>query len=504
MMAFSGHVSVQAQDRSPLRVPVDLLPIQESVMKASELFKDRKVVECVDLVEQLTKRILELVEIASVKELVELKKVHYELAKSHHLLSVEGAELSELPSWETMIRSRKKDPTSKVPLKASATPKIAALSGKESVSFARDVAPILIANCNGCHYGATRVSGGLQFNMFSQIVKGGDSGPIVLPGKPDESLIIKKLRGTQGARMPMGRPPLPDSQIQLVETWIKEGATFDGQDKDAKLDQVVGQAFAAKASHSQLMAKRMERSRDKWKTAFPKIDPDQADDEQFHVIGNIGDENARALLSQANSAANQIRKMFKIPGKGPLVKGGITIFALKQRYEYSEFGKMIESRTLPAEWSSHWRSEVLDRYVAMVFDKAESKINETSLLQQLTSLWMSSHDGVPRWFSEGAGRQALAITVGVHDARVQPWLKRMTSSMDQVKNLKSLSDGSMNDEALATIGFGIIRSFYDAKIKTQYETIVRSLATGTSFEQATTKTIGSIDVFLQRLLGKAK
>ncbi|MEQ1784676.1 MAG: hypothetical protein ABMA14_25295, partial [Hyphomonadaceae bacterium] len=139
-------------------------------------------------------------------------------------------------------------------------------------------------------------------------------------------------------------------------------------------------------------------------------------------------------------------------------------------------------RALPPEWSSHWRSEVLDRYVAIVFDKAENKINETSLLQQLSSLWMSSHDGVPRWFADGAGRQALAIAVGVNDARVQPWLRRLPESMGQLKNLKSLLDGSINDEASATIGFGVIKTMHDAKMKTQYDTIVRSLASGMSFE----------------------
>ena len=302
----------------------------------------------------------------------------------------------------------------------------------------------------------------------------------------------------------MGRDPLSDSQIQLIATWIKEGAVFDGLRKDEKLDQTVGQAFAAKATHNELMAKRIERSRTKWKTVFPKGDPDEAKDEQFHVIGNIGDENAKALLAHANTAAHQIRKMFKITSKEPMIKGGITIFALKQRYDYSEFGKMIENRALPAEWSSHWRSEVLDRYVAMVYDKAESKINETSLLQQLTSLWISSHEGVPRWFSEGAGRQALAVTVGLNDARVQPWIKRLPASMEQLKTLKSLSDGSMNDEALATIGFGVIHTMYEAKMKNQYETLIRTLASGASFDQATTKTIGPMDTFLQKLLGKTK
>jgi len=340
--------------------------------------------------------------------------------------------------------------------------------------------------------------------MFTQILKGGDSGAMVLPGKPDESLIIRKLRGQEGARMPMGRPELPESQIQLVATWIKEGATFDGQSKDAKLDQVVGQAFAAKATHKELMAKRMERTREKWKIASPKNEPDEAINEQFHVIGNIGSENAKALLTQANTAASQIKKMFNVTSKEPLVKGGVTVFALKQRYDYSEFGKMLESRTLPSEWSSHWRNEVLDSYVAIVFDKSEDKINETSLLQQVTSLWISSFDGVPRWFADGAGRQALALTVGAKDARVQPWLKRIPESMEQMKTLKSLLDGSMNDEASAIIGFGVIRTMYEAKMKVKYEMIVRSLAGGMSFDLATTKSIGSVEDFLKKLLGKAK
>jgi mono/diheme cytochrome c family protein len=403
----------------------------------------------------------------------------------------------------SLLVNKQATPTNS-PAKVAEPTKFAEPSGKETVSFARDIAPILIANCNGCHYNATRVSGGLQLNTIVQLVKGGDSGPIVLPGKPDESLLVRKLKGMEGARMPMGRAALPDSQIQLVATWIKEGATFDGQSKDAKLDQVVGHAFASKATHEELMAKRVERSREKWKIAFPKGEPDEALDEHFHVIGNMGEESTKSLLAQANAVSMPIRKLLKIPAKEPLIKGGITIYALKQRYDYSEFGKMIEGRTLPAEWSSHWRKEVLDAYVAIVVDKSESKINETSLLQQLTSLWVGSRDGVPKWFAEGAGRQALAVAVGSNDLRVQPWLKRIPASMDQMKNLKALSDGTMNDEALATIGFGVIRTMYDSKMKTQYELILKSLASGMSFEQATTKAIGSMDLFLQKLLGKPK
>ena len=621
----------------------DLAPIKESIQSATKLLKDGKLLECVNAAEKSTIQLQELVKSVPNNEVSDVKKIHTELAKLHELLAVQGAELTELPSWDSLLKSRKANstkkpdekkpeekkptdkstPDKKPPEKKPATPatgsapvsftkdiapwlveqcsrchiaaqrggfslatynaiikgskagvvlfpgdpigsrlvesietgdmprngnrvtpenlaklkqwvtegakfdgdspdtplasltnakaptkaeppKIAEPTGKETVSFARDVAPILISNCNGCHYNATRVSGGLQFNMFTQILKGGDSGPIVLPGKPDESLLIRKIKGTEGARMPMGRAPLSDAQIQLVSTWIKEGATFDGQNKDAKLDQIVGQAFAAKATHSELMAKRMERASEKWKVAFPKGEPDEASNEHFHVIGNIGEEATKGLLAQANNVESQIRKLLKLSSKEPLVKGGITIYALKQRYDYSEFGKMIETRSLPAEWSSHWRKEVLDSYVAIVVDKADNKINETSLLQQITSLWIGSHEGVPRWFADGAGRQALALAVGANDLRVQPWLKRMPEAMEQMKNIKALTDGTMNDEANATIGFGIVRTMYDSKMKVQYETILKALASGSTFEQATNKVLGPIDVFLQKLLGKGK
>jgi mono/diheme cytochrome c family protein len=385
------------------------------------------------------------------------------------------------------------------------TPAVSASTGKETVSFSRDIAPILVSNCNGCHYQGTRNSGGLRFDDFAGLLKGGDSGSPVEPSKPEESLLVRKLRGTSGARMPLGRAALSDETIELVATWIREGATFDGYNKDAKLDQVIGKAWASKATHTELMARRTQRARDKWKIVAPKTVPAEASDDLFHIIGDIGDENAKVLLMQANTALKQVRKMFKINGNEPIVKGGITIFAMKQRYDYSEFGKMAEGgRSLPPEWSSHWRKETLDTYIAMVFDKGENKINETSLVQQISSLWIGSMDGVPKWFADGAGRNALLLTAGQNDARVQPWLKRIPESMSHLENLKRFTEGSMNDEDVATLGFGIIRWMHDAKMKSQYDTIIRMLAAGGTFEQATNKAIGPIDVFLQRVTGKKK
>lgn len=394
-------------------------------------------------------------------------------------------------------------PTPATPAKPETTV-VKEATGKETVSFAKDVAPILIANCNGCHYAAMRVSGGLQLNTFSQLLKGGEGGPIIAPGKPDNSMLMKKLLGLDGDRMPKGRPALSDEQIKLISTWISEGAVFDGASRETRLDSVVAQEWAAKASHTDLMDRRIKLAREQWEIVSPKSTPDESRDEQFFIIGNIGEESAKKLLAQANNAAKQVRKAFKINDNQPLVKGGITVFALKQRYDYSEFGTMLEKRSLPSEWSSHWRRDVIESYIAIVYDKNDVKINESSLVQQIASLWIASQQGVPKWFADGVGRQTLVQTAGQSDARVQPWLRRMPQSMEQLKNVKQFLDGEFNDEDAATIGFGIVRFMHDSQMKKQYDAIIRTVASGTPFDKAFEKTIGPLDTFLATVLGKQK
>lgn len=413
-----------------------------------------------------------------------------------------AAEAATLPIVQ-LVRSSLL-PTSKTPSKREVLPG-GAPTGKETVSFGRDIAPILTQNCNGCHYNGQRPFGGLRFETFAGLAKGGDSGSIIEPNRPDESLLVKKLLGTAGGtRMPMGRPPLADDKMKLITTWIKEGATFDGKSKDTRLDRVIDESWADRASHQALFEKRMKVARDNWKLIAPNREPSLANDDEIFVVGDIGDENAKLLLDQAKAAIGHVRKIFKLSGKEPVIKGGFVVFALKQRYDYSEFGNMLESRSIPSEWSSHWRAGALDGYIAMIYDRSEGKINESSLVQQMVSLWIGSFERVPRWFADGAGRYALASHVGQNDARVQLWQKRLPENLAQLKNLKPFLDGSMNDDDSATIGYGIIKWMHDSKMKNQYEGIVRALHQGKSFDQATAANVGDVEVFLQRVLGKKK
>jgi hypothetical protein len=94
---------------------------------------------------------------------------------------------------------------------------------QDTLTFAANILPIFQRyGCTGCHGG----SGGLFVGSVSQLLKGGVHGAAIVPGNGSGSNIIKKLSPNPpfGSRMPEGGPYLPDSTIQVIKTWIDEGA----------------------------------------------------------------------------------------------------------------------------------------------------------------------------------------------------------------------------------------------------------------------------------------
>ncbi|MBS1722931.1 MAG: PSD1 domain-containing protein [Armatimonadetes bacterium] len=98
---------------------------------------------------------------------------------------------------------------------------------KPGTDFSHDIEPILRAHCTQCHH-AARKSGGLDLSSYEGILKGGNSGPSVKAGKAKESLLLQRILGQGGQRMPLGFAPLTDKDTALVEKWINEGARLGG------------------------------------------------------------------------------------------------------------------------------------------------------------------------------------------------------------------------------------------------------------------------------------
>jgi len=90
--------------------------------------------------------------------------------------------------------------------------------------FESKIRPILANSCYACHTASQL--GGLRVDSRDAILKGGKSGPAIVPGDPDKSLLIRAVRQTDPKlKMPMGGK-LKDAEIQDLVAWVKAGATW--------------------------------------------------------------------------------------------------------------------------------------------------------------------------------------------------------------------------------------------------------------------------------------
>jgi WD40 repeat protein len=99
------------------------------------------------------------------------------------------------------------------------------------VSFLREIAPLLTTRCTGCH-GDKKAEGDYRLHTYRFLLEAGSSEePAIVPGKPDASVLLARLRETDASvRMPQDDDPFTPQQIDLVRRWIAEGAKFDGAD----------------------------------------------------------------------------------------------------------------------------------------------------------------------------------------------------------------------------------------------------------------------------------
>lgn len=92
--------------------------------------------------------------------------------------------------------------------------------------FEKKVRPLLVDNCYNCHSANTNAKGGLRVDDRLGMIHGGNSGSGIVPGDPENSLLIQAVRYTdENLRMPP-RKRLTAEQVAILERWIKEGAAW--------------------------------------------------------------------------------------------------------------------------------------------------------------------------------------------------------------------------------------------------------------------------------------
>jgi hypothetical protein len=102
-------------------------------------------------------------------------------------------------------------------------------------TFEKSVRPVLSANCFTCH-GPEKQKGGLRLDSRQALLTGGDSGPAIVPGHPEESLLIKAVHYADEPRMPP-KGKLPTNAIAALTAWIRQGAPWPNTDTQVRAAQ---------------------------------------------------------------------------------------------------------------------------------------------------------------------------------------------------------------------------------------------------------------------------
>jgi mono/diheme cytochrome c family protein len=108
------------------------------------------------------------------------------------------------------------------------------LAAAEAVDYLRDIKPIFTQHCYACH-GPQKEKSGLRLDTAAAALRGGNSGPAILPGNASRSRLVKAVTGADDvALMPPKKPRLTAAQIARLKTWIDQGAKAPAQEAGAQ------------------------------------------------------------------------------------------------------------------------------------------------------------------------------------------------------------------------------------------------------------------------------
>ncbi len=106
----------------------------------------------------------------------------------------------------------------------------AAISPEEMEFFEGKIRPLLDTHCYSCHsVKAPKLKGGLRLDGRAEMLKGGESGPAVVPGKPDDSRLIKAVRYRDEDLAMPPKKKLSEAQIADLENWVRLGSPWPEQ-----------------------------------------------------------------------------------------------------------------------------------------------------------------------------------------------------------------------------------------------------------------------------------
>lgn len=365
------------------------------------------------------------------------------------------------------------------------TPKleVKTATGKETIRFARDIAPVIASQCLDCHSGR-QPSAQLGLDTFERMLNGNRNGVILTPGKPAESLLIQKLKGEAGQQMPLRKAPLPAETIAKFEKWIAEGAAFDGSDAKMSVARVAAIYAAGQMTHEELAEQRVGDAERNWRLSNPDVSPDQVSTKNFLLLGNVGEDRLQEIGDTAEKALPKVAAIFKASTDKPLIKGRLTIFAVNRRFEYSEFGRMVEKRETPANQRGHWRYTITDAYACIYPPQLEDDLGlEPLLAEQIAGAYVETYGEVPEWFAQGTAWE-VAARMAARDRRVVDRDNAITGAASKMSKGDDFLTGKLPPDDAAVLNYGFVKFLMGRNNAARYQQLLNALQGGAQFERA--------------------
>ncbi len=344
---------------------------------------------------------------------------------------------------------------------------IAKATGNETVSFVRDLAPTFVNICTGCH-GPNRQNSGFSLATFEDLMRGGDSGRVIIAGNLDGSRLWQ-LVGVDGVtpRMPQGQARITRKFHGDLRKWIEEGAKFDGNDAKAPLRSLVPSEAEmaaeklASLTDEQFREHRQTRTEEQFKRVAPRARARFVATNEFLVYGDASEERLKQVSEWAELHAGRLRETFGINQK-PIWRGRLALFVMSDRYGYTEFNQVIHQRVIGKEVHSHSQvTTAFEDAFAVVEDVGDEPADSHGGLQLtvqdvITEAWLRQPgNNLPEWLIRGASLTLAAQGVQ-ENSFVNELTPRAIGALEGVAPGEIFDNGRFGPGDVGPVGYTLV------------------------------------------------
>ena len=130
----------------------------------------------------------------------------------------------------------------------------------------------------------------------------------------------------------------------------------------------------------------------------------------------------------------------------------MTLFICKQKYDYSEFGRMLEGHEIPVNAAGYFNYDVVNAYAVIIPPPGSEYSLNALVAQQVASLYIASLGRVPKWFFAGVGA-SVGLRQDSRDPRLKSWENSISEAVGSTKPGAFLNGGTSEENNILSFGF---------------------------------------------------